>query len=52
MAVPFSKVCVSNLILADHKGTEVEGDYAINQAGFVLHGVVHKEHPEILAMCH
>ncbi|MCZ6671792.1 MAG: class II aldolase/adducin family protein [Verrucomicrobia bacterium] len=52
MAVPFSKVCVSNLILADHKGKVIEGNHAINQAGFILHGAVHEEHPDILAMCH
>jgi len=52
MAVPFSKVCVSNLILVDHAGKVIEGDYAVNQAGFVLHGAVHEEHPDILAMCH
>ncbi|GHB45728.1 class II aldolase/adducin family protein [Pseudovibrio japonicus] len=52
MAVPFSKVNMSNLILADHKGNVVQGDYAINQAGFVLHAAVHEEHPDILAMCH
>lgn len=52
MAIPFSKVCVSNLILADHFGKVIEGDYAINQAGFVLHGAVHEAHPEIVAMCH
>ena len=52
MAVHFSQVKVSNLILADHHGTVVEGDYAINQAGFVLHGAVHEMHPDIVAMCH
>jgi len=52
MAVHFSQVKISNLILADHQGTVVEGDYAINQAGFVLHGAVHEMHPDIIAMCH
>ncbi len=52
MSIPFSQVCVSNLILADHFGNVIEGDYAINQAGFVLHGAVHEEHPEVIAMCH
>ncbi|MEK9775378.1 MAG: class II aldolase/adducin family protein [Quisquiliibacterium sp.] len=52
MGVHFSQVKVSNLILADHEGNVVEGDYAINQAGFVLHGAVHEAHPDILAMCH
>jgi ribulose-5-phosphate 4-epimerase/fuculose-1-phosphate aldolase len=43
---------LSNLILADHEGHVVEGDHAINQAGFVLHGAAHKMHPDIVAMCH
>ena len=34
------------------RDTVVEGDYAVNQAGFVIHSAVHAEHPEILAMCH
>lgn len=52
MAVHFSRVRLSNLILADHNGKVVEGDYAINRAGFVLHAAVHEEHQEIVAMCH
>jgi len=41
MCVHFDQVRISNLILADHKGKVVEGDYAINRAGFVLHAAVH-----------
>lgn len=52
MCVHFSQVKISNLILADHKGRVVEGNYAINRAGFVLHAAVHEAHPDILAMCH
>ncbi|KER69949.1 aldolase [Burkholderia cepacia] len=52
MAVAFSQVKVSNLICADHEGTVVEGEYAINRAGFVLHAAVHEAHPDIVAMCH
>jgi ribulose-5-phosphate 4-epimerase/fuculose-1-phosphate aldolase len=52
MAVHFSQVKVSNLILADHKGTVIEGRHAINRAGFVLHAAVHEAHPDIVAMCH
>ena len=52
MAVHFAEVRLSNLILVDHDGRVVEGDYAVNQAGFVLHAAVHAEHPDILAMCH
>jgi ribulose-5-phosphate 4-epimerase/fuculose-1-phosphate aldolase len=52
MAVHFSQVKMSNLILVDHKGEVVEGNYAVNRAGFVLHANVHEEHPDIIAMCH
>ena len=52
MAVYFSLVKMSNLILVDREGKVVEGDYAVNRAGFVLHAAVHDAHPDILAMCH
>ncbi len=52
MCVHFSQVKVSNLILADHKGNVIEGRHAINRAGFVLHGAVHEEYPDVMAMCH
>ena len=52
VAVPFSQVKLSNLILVNHQGEVVDGDYAVNQAGFVLHAAVHAAHPDILAMCH
>ncbi|WP_200306221.1 class II aldolase/adducin family protein [Paracraurococcus ruber] len=52
MCVHFSQVRMSNLILADHDGRVVEGKYAINRAGFVLHAAVHQEYPDIVAMCH
>ncbi|UTW06873.1 class II aldolase/adducin family protein [Pseudomonas benzenivorans] len=52
MAVHFAQVKVSNLILVDHEGQVVEGDYAVNRAGFILHANVHEEHPDIIAMCH
>ena len=52
MAIHFSRVKLSNLILVDHDGKVVEGEYAVNRAGFVLHAAVHAAHPDILAMCH
>ena len=52
MCVHFSRVKVSNLILVDHDGRVVEGEYAVNRAGFVLHAAVHEAHPDIIAMCH
>ena len=52
MAVPFTRVRLSNLILADHTGKVVEGQYALNRAGFVLHAAVHEANQDIVAMCH
>ncbi|MDX1513937.1 MAG: class II aldolase/adducin family protein, partial [Gammaproteobacteria bacterium] len=52
MAVHFSQVKVSNLVLANHDGDVVEGQFALNRAGFVLHSAVHAAHPDIIAMCH
>jgi ribulose-5-phosphate 4-epimerase/fuculose-1-phosphate aldolase len=52
MAVHFSQVRLSNLILADHEGKVLGGSHALNRAGFVLHASVHEAHPDIVAMCH
>jgi ribulose-5-phosphate 4-epimerase/fuculose-1-phosphate aldolase len=52
MCVHVAKVKMSNLILVDHQGRVIEGNYAVNRAGFVLHANVHEEHPDIIAMCH
>ncbi len=51
-AMPFSRVRVSDLILVDHEGTVVEGRWAVNRAGFVLHSAIHMQHPHVLASCH
>ena len=45
-------VTMSNLILVDHAGRVIEGEYAVNRAGFILHANVHEAHPDIIAMCH
>jgi len=52
MCIHFADVNVSNLILVDHAGNVIEGKYAVNRAGFVLHANVHEQHPDIVAMCH
>ena len=52
MCVHFGKVTISNLILVDHAGRVIEGEYAVNRAGFILHANVHEAHPDIIAMCH
>jgi ribulose-5-phosphate 4-epimerase/fuculose-1-phosphate aldolase len=51
-AMPFSRVRVSDLLLVDHEGTVVAGNWAVNRAGFVLHSAIHMQHPHVLASCH
>lgn len=51
-AVPFGQVKVSNLVLVDHDGQVVNGRYAVNRAGFVLHSAIHASNPDIVASCH
>ncbi|QIB66895.1 class II aldolase/adducin family protein [Kineobactrum salinum] len=52
VCIPFGQVRKSMLILVDHKGQVIEGDYAINRAGYVLHSAVHEMNPDIVASCH
>jgi ribulose-5-phosphate 4-epimerase/fuculose-1-phosphate aldolase len=52
VCIPFSRVKVSMLILVDHEGKVVEGKYAVNRAGYVLHSAIHAENPEIIGSCH
>jgi ribulose-5-phosphate 4-epimerase/fuculose-1-phosphate aldolase len=51
-AMDFGRVRVSDLLLVDHDGRVVEGTWAVNRAGFVLHSAIHRANPEILASCH
>lgn len=51
-AMDFGRVRVSDLLLVDHTGRVLEGKWAVNRAGFVLHAAVHEAHPDIVAMCH
>jgi ribulose-5-phosphate 4-epimerase/fuculose-1-phosphate aldolase len=51
-AMDFGRVRVSDLLLVDHEGTVLEGRWAVNRAGFVLHSAIHMAHPHVLASCH
>ena len=48
----FSHISVSDLLLVDHAGKIVEGNYAVNQAAFAIHSGIHMECPEIDAAAH
>ncbi len=44
-AVDFSLITASDLILVNHDGEVVEGDYAVNAAAFAIHSQVHAGPP-------
>jgi len=51
-AMDFGRVRVSDLLLVDHEGRVLEGSWAVNRAGFVLHAAIHEANPHIVASCH
>lgn len=51
-AMDFGRVRVSDLLLVDHDGKVLEGSWAVNRAGFVLHAAIHEANPHVLASCH
>ncbi|KAF1044698.1 class II aldolase/adducin family protein [Xylophilus sp.] len=51
-AMDFGRVRVSDLLLVDHEGRVLEGSWAVNRAGFVLHAAIHRANPHVLASCH
>ncbi len=50
--VDFSQIRVSDLILVNHKGEVVEGDYPVNAAAFAIHSQVHAARPDANAAAH
>lgn len=52
VCIPFGQVRVSMLVQVDSEGRVVQGDYAVNRAGYVLHSAIHELNPDIVASCH
>jgi ribulose-5-phosphate 4-epimerase/fuculose-1-phosphate aldolase len=48
----FKLMTVSDLICVDHSGEIVEGEGALNQAAFAIHGQIHQARPDIMAAAH
>lgn len=48
----FADICVSDLVLVNENAEIVEGEHAVNAAGFAIHSEIHKAHPWINAVCH
>jgi len=52
LAMPFSRIRVSDLIRVGHDGEVVEGDRPVNIAAFIIHSQVHDARPEVVAAAH
>ena len=50
--VSFGLIRASDLILVNHEGEVVEGDYAVNVAAFAIHSQVHAARPDVNAAAH
>jgi ribulose-5-phosphate 4-epimerase/fuculose-1-phosphate aldolase len=48
----FGLISVSDLILVNHQGDVVEGDWPVNRAAFCIHAAIHKARPEVQAAAH
>ncbi|MFZ4515701.1 MAG: class II aldolase/adducin family protein [Acidimicrobiia bacterium] len=48
----FSLIRVSDLILVNHHGEVVEGDWPVNAAAFAIHSQVHAARPDVIAAAH
>jgi len=48
----FDLIRVSDLILVDHQGNVVEGDWPLNQAAFAIHSQIHAARPDVVAAAH
>ena len=49
----YSEVCASNLVKIDGEGNKLDGNpYPVNKAGFVQHGLFHRNVPWAHAICH
>ena len=48
----FKQIRASDLILCNHDGDVVEGDWPVNRAAFAIHSRVHAARPDIVAAAH
>ena len=48
----FKQIRVKDLILVNHQGEVVEGDWPVNQAAFVIHWQIHAARPDVVAAAH
>src|SRR5690242_13162444 len=52
LAMHFSQIRVSDLILVNHEGEVVEGERPVNAAAFAIHSQLHAARPDVVAAAH
>ena len=48
----FKLITADDLILVDHQGEVVEGDWPVNAAAFAIHAAIHAARPDVVAAAH
>ena len=48
----FGLIRASDLILVDHQGQVVEGNWPVNAAAFAIHSQIHAARPDVMAAAH
>jgi ribulose-5-phosphate 4-epimerase/fuculose-1-phosphate aldolase len=48
----FGLIRTSDLILVDHAGDVVDGDWPVNRAAFAIHSAIHRARPDVNAAAH
>src|ERR1700754_1973314 len=51
-SMSFSQIRVSDLLLVNEHGEVVQGNGAVNLAGFYIHAAVHRARPDVVAAAH
>ncbi len=52
LGMNFKQIRVQDLILVNHEGEVVEGNWPVNRAAFVIHSQVHAARPDVVAAAH
>jgi ribulose-5-phosphate 4-epimerase/fuculose-1-phosphate aldolase len=48
----FKQIRVRDLILVNHQGAIVDGNWPLNAAAFAIHGAIHAARPDVVAAAH
>ena len=52
LGMSFRHIRVKDLLLVNHKGEVVEGDWPLNLAAFVIHSQIHAARPDVISAAH